>query len=126
MSVGRAAAELLTAWQSAFPNSFDVSDIEGQQVREKWLHSFKGRERSSLAAPGLTRHGQAYAIDFQIMQAGKIIAGANRSEVESVWRTQGWEHKLNDSMDAAGPSFSGPLKSPDEPWHYDCEPADPV
>ncbi|MCX7345169.1 MAG: hypothetical protein NTU78_05425, partial [Alphaproteobacteria bacterium] len=66
--------------------------------------------------------GRASAIDFQVMKDGHIYAGANSKQVESIWRTEGWDQKLKASMEAAGPSFSGPMTNPDEPWHYDYAP----
>lgn len=118
-SVGEAGAEILAAWTAAFEGA---SAIDTDAAR-KWLSGFKGEKRSSLAAPGLTAHGQAHAIDFQVMKDGQIIAAADTRQVETVWRKDGWEEKLKQSMDAAGPSFDGPLTSPDEPWHYHYQPA---
>jgi hypothetical protein len=56
------------------------------------------------------------------MKDGRIHAGANSDEVKSVWRAEGWDQKLKASIEIAGPSFSGPLINPDEPWHYDYAP----
>ncbi len=116
-SVGAAAAEIFAAFAAAFP------DGEGDAKKQSlWLRGFQSSKRANLAAPGLTLHGRASAIDFQVMKDGKIHAGANGKEVESVWRAEGWDVKLKASMDAAGPSFKGPLTNPDEPWHYDYAP----
>lgn len=116
-SVGVAAAEILSAFSAAFPEG--KGDAKKQSL---WLRGFQSSKRANLAAPGLTLHGRASAIDFQVMKDGKIHAGANGKEVESVWRAEGWDVKLKASMDAAGPSFKGPLTNPDEPWHYDYAP----
>lgn len=116
-SVGVAAAEILAAFTAAFPAG--GADAKKQSA---WLRGFQSSKRANLAAPGLTLHGRASAIDFQIMKDGKIHAGANSKEVESVWRAEGWDVKLKASMDAAGPAFKGPLTNPDEPWHYDYAP----
>jgi hypothetical protein len=56
------------------------------------------------------------------MKDGVIIAGADTAKIETVWRAEKWDEKLKDSIDAASPSFHGPLTSPDEPWHYDFKP----
>ena len=40
-----------------------------------------------------------------------------------MWRAEGWDQKLKASMEAVGPSFSGPLTNPDEPWHYEYVPS---
>jgi hypothetical protein len=39
---------------------------------------------------------------------------------------EGWDVKLKASIDAAGPSFVGPLANPHEPWHYDYVPKKPA
>ncbi len=121
-SVGAAAAEMLAGWQAEFGDQLNASrELDSDAVRG-WAASFRPSKRANLAAPGLTLHGQAHAIDFQVMQDGEIIAGANSKQIETVWRAKGWDQKLKASVDAAGPSFSGPLTAPDEPWHYDYEP----
>lgn len=56
------------------------------------------------------------------MKRRRIYAGANSKQVECVWRAEGWDKKLKTSVEVAGPSFSGPLTNPDEPWHYDYAP----
>jgi hypothetical protein len=116
-SVAAAAQEILAAYQAAF--SEGAADAKKVAA---WLRGFQSSKRANLAAPGLTLHGRASAIDFQIMKDGRIHAGANTKEVESVWRAEGWDQKLKASMNAAGPSFKGPLENPDEPWHYDHQP----
>ena len=118
-SVGVAAALMLAAYQAAFGEAGAAPDA-GKLAQ--WLRSYQPPKRANLAAPGMTLHGRASAIDFQVMKDGRIHAGANTGEVESVWRAEGWDQKLKASMTAAGPSFVGPLANPDEPWHYDYSP----
>lgn len=121
-SVGVGAEEILAAYKIAFgedglePQKVDIKKLEA------WLRSFMPSKRANLAVPGLTLHGRASAIDFQVMKDGRIHAGANSKDVESIWRAEGWDQKLKASMEAAGPSFSGPMTNPDEPWHYDYVP----
>jgi hypothetical protein len=121
-SVGTAAEEALAAYKAAFgedglePEKIDVARLGA------WLRDFTPSKRANVAAPGLSLHGRASAIDFQVMKDGRIYAGANSDQVESVWRAEGWDQKLKASMEVAGPSFSGPLTNPDEPWHYDYAP----
>ena len=121
-SVRAGAEEVLAAYKAAFgddglePEKIDVKKLGA------WLRDFKPSKRASLAAPGLTLHGRASAIDFQVMKDGRIYAGANSKQLKSVWRAEGWDEKLKASMEAVGPSFSGPLADPDEPWHYDYAP----
>jgi len=121
-SVRTGAEEILVAYKAAFgedglePVKIDVKRLDA------WLRDFKPSKRANIAAPGLTLHGRASAIDFQVMKDGRIYAGANSKEVESIWRAEGWDQKLKASMEAAGPSFTGPMTNPDEPWHYDYAP----
>ena len=121
-SVGKGAEEILAAYKTAFgedglqPEKIDVKKLDA------WLRGFMPSKRANLAAPGLTLHGRASAIDFQVMKDGRIHACANSKEVESIWRAEGWDQKLKASMEAAGPLFSGPMTNPDEPWHYDYAP----
>lgn len=121
-SVGKGAEEILAAYKTAFEeDGLEPENIEVKKL-DAWLRGFMPSKRANLAAPGLTLHGRASAIDFQVMRDGRIHAGANSKEVESIWRTEGWDKKLKASMEAAGPSFSGPMTNPDEPWHYDYAP----
>jgi hypothetical protein len=121
-SVGVAGTEILDAWRQAYgTDEAAYASLTPDKVRA-WLSGFTSSKRAGLAAPGLTEHGQALAIDFQVMQDGAIIAGADTKIIETVWRADGWDVKLKESMAAAGPAFSGPLASPDEPWHYRYDP----
>lgn len=122
-SVGVAGNEILTEWLEEFGRFPDKSKRHNIDGLRKWIRNFKGEQRAHLAAPGLTLHGRALAIDFQILKDGKLVAEADSRQIEHVWRAQGWDEKLNASITAAGPSFSGPLKSPDEPWHYNYDPS---
>lgn len=73
-----------------------------------------------LAVPGLSLHGRSRAIDFQIVQNGRIIAPTEVAKVHSVWEGQGWASKLAAGM--RDTRFVGPLQSPNEPWHYEYAP----
>jgi hypothetical protein len=118
-SVGQVAAEMLASYKAAFgADGSPPATIDAKKLAA-WLRGYQPSRRANLAAPGMTLHGRASAIDFQIMKDGQIYAGADTKQVSSVWRAEGWDQKLKASMTAAGPSFSGPLTNPDEPWHYD-------
>jgi len=121
-SVGSAAEEILAAWKDEFGADAQNSGKLDPAPLRTWLYHFTITNHANIAAPGLTLHGQARAIDFQVMQDGKIIAGANSQQIEKVWRTDKWDVRLKESILAAGPSFNGPLVSPNEPWHYDYDP----
>ena len=121
-SVGAAAEEIFTAWKEKFePEGEEPAEWEPKQFWS-WLRSFKITRRAYLAAPGMSRHGRARAVDFQIMKDGKIFAGTRLTDIKKVWEEEGWAEKLNASIKSAGPSFVGPLQTPFEPWHYDYAP----
>lgn len=125
-SVGTGAEELVHAYAVAFGEAgLEPGNMDGAKLGA-WLRGFTPTKSVNLAAPGLTHHGRAGAIDFQVMKNGAIHAGADSAQVESVWRAEGWDKKLKASIEAAGPSFSGPLTDPDEPWHYDYVPKPPA
>jgi hypothetical protein len=121
-SVRAGAEELLAAHKAAFgDHGLEPAKIDGKKLGS-WLLDFVPSKRVNLAAPGLTRHGRASAIDFQVMKNGAIYAGASAAQVKSIWRAEGWDEKLKASIMAVSKSFNGPLADPDEPWHYDYSP----
>jgi hypothetical protein len=85
-----------------------------------FLEGWRPPVAAPLAAPGLSMHGQSRAVDFQIVKAGRIVAGTQIASVRNVWERQGWARKLQ--LAVAGRGFAGPLKSPNEPWHYEYAP----
>ncbi len=121
-SVDRAAREIFAAWEKKFGGRNVLDAPADLEKMRQWLSGFRLSKWPLLAAPGLTRHGRAGAIDFQIMKGGEIFAGAKARHVRELWEERGWKAKLQASMKAAGPSFNGPLKRPNEPWHYEYEP----
>lgn len=122
-SVGVAAAEIAQAWAAEFGGHDGAPGKSQPSDMRRWLVSFKGSATANIAAPGLSPHGRARAIDFQIQSGGSIIAGADSRQIDTVWRAEKWDLRLLASVVAAGPSFYGPLTSPDEPWHFDYDPA---
>ena len=70
-----------------------------------------------LASPGLSLHGQLRAIDFQVTRGGEVIAPTEVASVARIWIRQGWARKLKQAV--AGSSFTGPIQTPNEPWHYE-------
>lgn len=72
-----------------------------------------------LAAPGLSLHGQSRALDFQVRKGARTVAGPEVASVAGVWEKQGWARKLHEAVDPARGVFVGPLRSPNEPWHYE-------
>ncbi len=120
------AIEILVAWKEKFGEESEAEGKFTEKAFWKWLNTYRRKRRPGLAAPGLSRHGQGRAIDFQIKKDGEIYAGTNFGQVKSVWKEEGWDEKLKTSITSAGPSFTGPLKLPYEPWHYDYNPAAPT
>jgi hypothetical protein len=84
--------------------------------------SFKPDPTPSLAAPGLSLHGRMLAVDFQVMARDRIVAGTDPTTVVETWDTPGWRAKLQAAVSEANAGFVGPLKNPNEPWHYDFRP----
>jgi len=72
-----------------------------------------------LAAPGLSLHGQSRAMDFQVRRGNQTVAGTEVASVAGVWEKQGWARRLERAVDPAQGVFVGPLKMPNEPWHYE-------
>lgn len=72
-----------------------------------------------LAAPGLSLHGQARAMDFQVRKGNGTVAGPDVASVADVWEKQGWARRLRQAIDPAQGIFVGPLQQPNEPWHYE-------
>jgi hypothetical protein len=85
----------------------------------------------TYATPGLSAHGQARAFDFVVMLGGRTVAGTegDPKSLKKKWRNDKWDEQLNTAVrvvDPDGSVFDGPLKSPDEPWHYYYTPTPPV
>jgi hypothetical protein len=71
------------------------------------------------ATPGISDHGQARAIDFSVVNArGTTVVGAGGARA---WRSGGWDAALREAMRPSR-HFHGPLRHPDEPWHYTFRP----
>ncbi len=75
-----------------------------------------------LAAPGLSAHGQMRAVDFVVTRGEAIVAGAVTADIPTIWTGQGWSERLKSAVLASGAPFEGPLRFPDEPWHFDYRP----
>ena len=86
----------------------------------EWLAKQRtGAPSVTVATPGLSNHGVGQAIDFQVhKRGGAKLAGASNPDH---WRTSGWADRLADAV-RPSPYFSGPLRVPDEPWHWTFDP----
>lgn len=87
-----------------------------------FLRAFVPSPTPPLAAPGLSAHGQMRAVDFVIKQGDRMVAGASTADIPAIWTGQGWTKRLYAAVLASGAPFTGPLRIPDEPWHYDYRP----
>jgi hypothetical protein len=119
-SVARAAARLLgrvEAWLgSAAVSSMPVSEVG--KAAATFLSSHVPSPTPTLAAPGLSPHGQMRAVDFQIRKAGRTIAGPTSATIATAWDAAGWAQRLKAAVLAGSTRFTGPLAAPREPWHY--------
>lgn len=123
-TIQRAADHMLAAIRAevasrSFPRA---RSPEGVSAFRKLLVSFTPVPTPSLAAPGLSLHGRMQAVDFQVMAGNRLVAGTEVSSVVENWETTGWKAKLQAAVDEANAGFAGPLKNPNEPWHYDFRP----
>lgn len=96
----------------------EVSTADRDALRA-FLLAWQPPTAAPLAAPGLSLHGRARAIDFQIHQGSRVIAGPEVARIQSDWVAQGWSDKLSAAIRQASTKFDGPLRLPDEPWHYE-------
>jgi hypothetical protein len=119
-SVASAARYLFKATRDelarGYPSSPDAADT---QRFVAFLQSTVLEVPVSLAAPGLSLHGQSRAIDFQVQRGQTIVAGPDAASVGRVWHGQGWARKLAQAVKSEPAVFDGPLRIPDEPWHYE-------
>lgn len=87
-----------------------------------WLRGWQTPAPVNLAAPGLSAHGQGRAYDFQVMRGPVLVAGTDSAQVATRWVADGWAGRLAAAVRDSGAAFTGPLRSPDEPWHYSYVP----
>jgi hypothetical protein len=87
-----------------------------------FLKSYTPEPIPTVAAPGLSPHGQMRAIDFQVHWGAEIVAGPDTRTIVSQWDQGGWSAKLDSAVREASRKFIGPLASPREPWHYTYAP----
>ena len=114
-SVGIAAAELAASLERQLSASGGTADTAAVRAA---LMQWQPPLAATLAAPGLSAHGQARAFDFQVQRDGKVIAGLDAAAARQRWDAAGWTQKLHAAVERAGNRFAGPLLSPYEPWHY--------
>jgi hypothetical protein len=123
-SVADAAADLLAAAQELVTSAgFPAPGSEAaRRAIEAFLSGHAPIVTPTIAAPGLSPHGQMRAIDFQVQKDGRIVAGPKTATIDTDWDAAGWTHKLEEAVRTASNRFDGPLVSPREPWHYTYSP----
>lgn len=104
--------ELRTQPYASAPDSASTARLKRFLVL--WLPS----TAAPLAAPGLSAHGQLRAVDFQITRGEQVIAGTSVAAVRRTWEEPGWDRRLRLAVQSVGSQFIGPLRAPNEPWHY--------
>lgn len=109
-SVGVAADSLVA--------SASLACKPGGQGFAAWLAAWQPSPPPNLAAPGLSPHGQARAFDFQVKQGDVLVAGTDARRIAQDWTRSGWTERLRRAVNEASPAFVGPLRAPNEPWHY--------
>ena len=120
-SVAAAAARLLQDVITHFQGRA-ATDSDGAAVLAAFLRGYVPEPTPTVAAPGLSPHGQMRAIDFQVHRGDEIVAGPDTRTIDTTWMQQGWGERLDTAVRAASQQFIGPLASPREPWHYTYTP----
>lgn len=121
-AVGEIAGRLLSSAREQLALSTKSSASVQRAGLREFLFAWQPRTPTPLAAPGLSLHGRGRALDFQIQQGNRIVAGAEIASVKSVWMAQGWAQRLAVAMRSANTKFQGPLAVPNEPWHFEYRP----
>ena len=119
-SVKAAAEEILAAAQALIgsPGFAANRPEQAREAFEAFLAGHRPVPTPTIAAPGLSLHGQMRAIDFQVHQGGRVVAGPSTATIATEWVAAGWAAKLDAAVRAASDKFVGPQASPPAPWHY--------
>ena len=119
-SVAAAADEILAAARTLVVSPGFPADRpeRAREALKAFLAGHTPVPTPTIAAPGLSLHGQMRAVDFQVHQGGHVVAGPNTSTIPSDWAAAGWAAKLDAAVQAGSNKFVGPLASPPAPWHY--------
>ena len=123
-SVTAAAEGILVAAQAriASPEFPAARSKQARVALEAFLSAYRPVPTPTIAAPGLSLHGQMRAIDFQVHQGGRVIAGPSTATIATDWVAAGWAAKLDAAVREASNRFVGPQATPPAPWHYNYVP----
>jgi len=124
-SVTAAAQSILVAAQAlvASPRFSADRPEQARMALESFLSGYRPVPTPTIAAPGLSLHGQMRAIDFQVHQGGRVVAGPSTASIARDWVAAGWAAKLDAAVREASNRFVGPQATPPAPWHYTYVPA---
>jgi hypothetical protein len=123
-SVRAAAEEILLAAQALVDSpKFPAHRPEqAGHALQAFLSGYRPMPTPTIAAPGLSLHGQMRAIDFQVHQGGRLVAGPSTATIATDWVASGWAARLDAAVREASNRFVGPQASPPAPWHYNYVP----
>ncbi len=119
-SVAAAADEILAAAKALIASPGFPSDRpeRAREALKEFLVGHTPVPTPTIAAPGLSLHGQMRAIDFQVHQGGRMVAGPRTSTIPADWESSEWAAKLDAAVHEGSDKFIGPSASPPAPWHY--------
>jgi len=123
-SVQAAADELLAVVPDKMP-ALDPKAARSEQAKvalAQLLTAHTPNPTPTVAAPGLSPHGQMRAIDFQVHSDGQVVAGPTTATIAQDWDASGWTARLDAAVRTGSSRFVGPLATPREPWHYTYTP----
>ena len=63
--------------------------MPSQEALKAFLSGYRPVPTPTIAAPGLSLHGQMRAIDFQVHQGGRVVAGPNTATIATDWTAAG-------------------------------------
>ena len=121
-SVDEAGRALLIELRQAYPDA--PADRGGEWLLDR-LVNWTPAVPVTLAAPGLSAHGQSRAFDFQVDRDGSLVAGTEVEHAARDWDAAGWTERLKKVVTRASSRLRGPLEAPHEPWHYEYRPKAP-
>lgn len=108
----KASIENFQNWLKQHHNKLNLRATVRRNRRTKTVRT------PSNATPGLSSHGRIKAIDFVVKRNGRVIAGTSTFQLR-IWNgSDNWNNKLNTAITSISDNWDGPLRSPNEPWHY--------
>jgi len=117
-TIGKKIWDYVDGRMDDFPEMPDLTSAE--KFVKMISEEVKNLPASTNATPGLSPHGHLKAIDFHVTHNGSKVLQSGGADN---WRATGMDDALQAAVAAVNNNsgykvFSGPLKSPDEPWHY--------